>query len=120
MDQTNKVGDHLLKPGSRTHKHSSLNKIIPFLKKLPLKDSPQPHSPYSSGQRHLLIVNGSDCVLFLLLRATREARNTDLQVVITHASHVGNQHSFGFSQRMNEMPRTQFGDARMDLLSLVI
>ena len=54
-----------------------------------------------------------------LLRATRGAHNPNLQVVITHASHVCSQHSFGFSLRMNGMHRTQFDHARLDL-SLVI
>ena len=55
-----------------------------------------------------------------LLRATRGARNPNLQVVITHASHVCSQHSFGLPLRMNGMHRTQFDHARLDLLSLVI
>ena len=55
-----------------------------------------------------------------LLRATRGARNPNLQVVITHASHVCSQHSFGLLLRMNGMHRTQSYHARFDLLSLVI
>ena len=47
-----------------------------------------------------------------LLQATRGARNPNLQVVITHASHVCNQHSFGLPLRMNGMHRTQFDHAR--------
>ena len=35
------------------------------------------------------------------LRATRGTRNPNLQVVITHASHVCRQHSFGLPLRMN-------------------
>ena len=35
------------------------------------------------------------CDFQLFLRATRGARNPNLQVVITHASHVCSQHSFG-------------------------
>ena len=55
-----------------------------------------------------------------LLRATRGACNPPyLQVVITHASHVCSQHSFGLPLRMNGMYRTQFDNARMDLLPLV-
>ena len=46
-----------------------------------------------------------------LLQATRGARNPNLQVVITHASHVCNQHSFGLPLRMNGMHRTQFDHA---------
>ena len=43
----------------------------------------------------------------------------NLLIVITHASHVCSQHSFGLSLRMNGMRRTQFDHARLDLLSLV-
>ena len=50
-----------------------------------------------------------------LLRATRGARNPNLQVVITHASHVCSQHSFGLPLRMNGMHKMEF-----DLLPLVI
>ena len=55
-----------------------------------------------------------------VLRATRGARNPKLQVVITHASHVCSQHSFGLQRRMNGTHRTQFDHARLDLLSPVI
>ena len=55
-----------------------------------------------------------------LLRATRGARNPNLQVVITHASHVCSLHSFGLPLRMNGMHRTQFDRARFDLRPLVI
>ena len=55
-----------------------------------------------------------------LLRATRGACNPNLQVVITHASHVCSQLSFGLPLRMNGIQRTQFDHARLDLLSLVI
>ena len=44
-----------------------------------------------------------------LLLATRETRDPNLQVVIMHALHVSNQHSFELSHH-----------ARLDLLSLVI
>ena len=54
-----------------------------------------------------------------LLRATRGARNPNLQVVITHASHVCSQHSFGLPRRMCGMHRMHFDHARLDLLSLV-
>ena len=55
-----------------------------------------------------------------LLRATRGECNPNLEVVITHASHVCSQHSFGIPLRMNRMQRTQFDHARLDPLSLVI
>ena len=52
--------------------------------------------------------------LFLecLLQATSGARNPNLQVVITHASHVCSLHSFGPLLRMNGLHRAQFGHAR--------
>ena len=56
----------------------------------------------------------------MLLQATRGARNPNVQVVITHASLVSNQLSFGLPLRMNGMYRTQFDHARLDLLLLVI
>ena len=37
-----------------------------------------------------------------LLRATRGARNSSLQVLITHASHVCRQHSFIWTATKNE------------------
>ena len=49
-----------------------------------------------------------------LLQATRGARNTNLKVVITHASHVCSQHSFGLPLRMNGMHRTLFDHACFD------
>ena len=55
-----------------------------------------------------------------LLRATRGARNLNLQAVIKHASHVRSQDSFGLPLRMNGMHRTQFDHSWLDLLSLVI
>ena len=57
----------------------------------------------------------TDVIFSYFLRATRGARNPNLQVVITHASHI-----VWTSQRMNEMHRTQFDHARLDLPSLVI
>ena len=57
---------------------------------------------------------------FILLRVTRGVCNPNLQVVITHASHVCNQHSFRLPLRMYGMHRTHFDHARLDLLSLVI
>ena len=56
---------------------------------------------------------------FDLLRATRGARSPSLQVVITHASYVCSQHSFGLPLRMCGMHRVLFDQARLDLLSLV-
>ena len=50
----------------------------------------------------------------IYLRATRGARNPNLQVVINHASQVCSQHSFGLPLRMNEMHRRQFDQARFD------
>ena len=56
----------------------------------------------------------------LQLRATRRVRNPNLQVIITHASHVWSQNSFGLPLRMYGMNRTHFDNARLDILSLVI
>ena len=61
-------------------------------------------------------VTWSQSCFSILLRA----HNPNLQVVITHASHVCDQHSFGFPLRMNGMHRIQFDHARFDLLPLVI
>ena len=71
-----------------------------------------------AGSRSLMHVLG----LFLecLLQATSGARNPNLQVVITHASHVCSLHSFEPLLRMNGLHRAQFGHARLDVLSLVI
>ena len=55
-----------------------------------------------------------------LLRAPLVARNPNLQVVITHASHVCIHHSFGLPLRMNGMQRTKFDHAHLYLLPLVI
>ena len=55
-----------------------------------------------------------------LLRAIRGARNPNLQVLITHASHVCSQNSFGLPLRMNGMHKPQFDHARLDPLPLVI
>ena len=43
----------------------------------------------------------TDVIFSYFLRATRGARNPNLQVVITHASHLCSQHSFGLPLRMN-------------------
>ena len=56
----------------------------------------------------------------LLLRATRGARNPNIQAVITRASHVCSQHLFGLPLQMYGMYRTIFDHARLDLLSLTI
>ena len=42
-----------------------------------------------------LFMRSIDVKVVNLLRATREAHNPNLQVVITHASHLCSQHSFG-------------------------
>ena len=47
-------------------------------------------------------------ILRPLLRATRGARNPNLQVVITHASHVCSQHLFGLPPIMDGVFTTQF------------
>ena len=51
---------------------------------------------------------------------TRGARKPNPQGVITHASHLCSQRSFGLPLRMNGMHITQFDHARLDLLLLVI
>ena len=62
------------------------------------------------------------CLIMIMsgIKAGSFSRNPNLHVVITHASHVCSQHSFGLPLRMNGMHRTQFDHARLDLLSLVI
>ena len=55
-----------------------------------------------------------------VLGATRGARNPNLQVVITHASHIFRQHLFGLPLRMNLIYTTQFDNGRFALLPLVI
>ena len=59
-------------------------------------------------------------IRFPYLRATRGASNPNLKVVITHASHVCCQNSFGLPLGMYGMHRTHFDHVRLDLLSLVI
>ena len=66
------------------------------------------------------VSNGPNKILRVTKRKTRGDRNPNLQVVITHASHVRSQHSFGLPLRMYGMHRTHFDHARLDLLSLVI
>ena len=53
------------------------------------------------------------------LRATRGARNPNLQVVITHASHVYGQHSLGLPLRVSGIHKTPFDHARFDRLPRV-
>ena len=48
----------------------------------------------------------------------RGNRYPDLQVVITHALHVGCHHLLGLPVRLNDMHRTQFDHMRLDILSL--
>ena len=55
----------------------------------------------------------------LALIAGDRRGNPNLQVVITHVSHVRSQYSFRLPLR-NGMHRTHFDHARFDLLSLVI
>ena len=53
-----------------------------------------------------------------VIAGDKRSLQSNLQVVITHASHVCSQHSFGL--RVNGMHRTQFDHALLDLLSLEI
>ena len=53
------------------------------------------------------------------LRAKKWARNPNLLVVITHASHVCSQHWFGLPLRMYGMHTTHFDHGRLDLLPLI-
>ena len=55
----------------------------------------------------------------MLLRARIVAHNRNLQVIITHASHLCSQHSFGIPLWMYGMHKTHFDHAWLDLLSLV-
>ena len=50
----------------------------------------------------------------------RSLQSLNLQVVITHASHVCSQHLIGLPLRVNGMHRTLFDHAHFDLLPLVI
>ena len=50
----------------------------------------------------------------------RSPQSLNLQVVITHASHVCSQHLIGLPLRVNGMHRTLFDHAHFDLLPLVI
>ena len=55
----------------------------------------------------------------LFLQAPLVAGNPNVQVVITHVSHVCGQHSFGLPLRMYGMYRTHFDPAPLDFLPLV-
>ena len=57
---------------------------------------------------------------YVLLQVPLVAHNPNLQVVIMNAFHVCSQHLFGFPLRMNGIYITQFDQACLDLLSLVI
>ena len=49
-------------------------------------------------------------IIFIIIKGTRGACNPNLQVVIiTHASYLCSQHSFGLPLRINGMHRTRFG-----------
>ena len=69
------------------------------------------------GTRMAAFYNLASNSSITLLRATRGARNPNVEVVITHASHVCSQLSFGLPLRMNGMHRTQFDHACFDRLS---
>ena len=66
------------------------------------------------------LFEGGDYLKYCSLEVTRGAHNPNLQVVITHASHVCSQHLSGLPLRMNGMHRTLFNPTPLDLLSLVI
>ena len=66
---------------------------------------------------HLVTKSSRHQEICILL--TRGARKPNLQGVITHASHLCSQRSFGLPLRMNGMHITQFDHARLDLLILV-
>ena len=57
---------------------------------------------------------------FDLLWAPLVAHNPNLEVVITHVSHICSQHSFELPLRLTGMHRMQFDHVHFDLLSLVI
>ena len=72
--------------------------------------------PWVSG--HLVTKSSRHQEICIL--STRGARKPNLQGVITHASHLCSQRSFGLPLRMNGMHMTQFSHARLGLLLLVI
>ena len=63
--------------------------------------------------QRVLLLFWNNANLSIILRATRGACNRNLQVVITHASYVCSQHSFGPPLRMfsNGMHKTHFGSS---------
>lgn len=74
-----------------------------------------------SSNLHLMVTRseaGEKPAVYLWAR--RGAHNRNLQVFITHASHVCSQHSFGPPLWMNGMYIMQFDQTRLDLLPLVI
>ena len=56
----------------------------------------------------------------MLLRARIVAHNRNLQVIITHASHLCSQHSFGIPLRMYGMHKTHFDHACLDLWTRIL
>ena len=69
-----------------------------------------------SSNLHLMVTRseaGEKPAVYLWVR--RGARNPNLQVFITHASHVCSQHSFGPPLWMNGMHIMQFDQTRLDL-----
>ena len=59
-------------------------------------------------------------IIIIIIIADKRSPQSYLQVVITYASYVCSQHSFGLPVRMYGMHRTHFDHARLDVLSLVI
>ena len=135
-----KVGTYEIKV-SKVQTNNTMNGVIMLPQRAIIEHTPMPVFP-ERKKRVCLGVRTSSCVfcftpfvfpgsivltslssLFYVTRelwATREAPNPNLQVVITHASHVCSQHSFGLPLRMNGMSKTQFDHARLELLPLVI
>ena len=68
--------------------------------------------------RYVLKCTGGNFITSLW--ATRGACNPNIQVVITHASHVCSKHSFGLPLRVNGMHSKRFDHSHLDLLSLII
>ena len=61
-------------------------------------------------------------IIFIIIKGTRGACNPNLQVVIiTHASYLCSQHSFGLPLRINGMHRMQFGPSiSRNVITLVL
>ena len=74
----------------------------------------------TSSARTTVVKQLRDALLYRCLVVFIVARNSNLQVVITHALHVCSQHSFGLPLRINGMHTTQFDHLRLNLLSLAI